>query len=324
MLNSDMIGRMRNQQVEVHGVRTAYGLRQMLSRHNVDHGLELDFIWGVRADSDHYAFFERDIPFLMFHTGLHEDYHRASDDSQRINREGLMAVSQLMFSVAYELAESSHVAEFRSEARRESQVTRAQFERSASPVPPRLGVSWSQEDDDPGLLVTRVTPGSAADQSGLRTGDRIVEFGGRVVEHGDQFQLIVLAAVSPTVAVVRRPGEPDDVQLPVHLPGHPVRIGISWDQDQADPALVILTQVVPGSAAHRAGLAVSDRIYEVNGQTFADEAQFGPMVTKTQGSLDLLVERRGRLRHVSVEPFPPQDHSVAGDLTVATRETAAN
>jgi S1-C subfamily serine protease len=56
--------------------------------------------------------------------------------------------------------------------------------------------------------------------------------------------------------------------------------------------------VVPGSPAARAGLAAGDRIYQLGGRDFADEAAFALLAKTATEPLQLLVERDGRLRIV--------------------------
>jgi len=311
VFNCDMIGRLRDQQLEVYGVRTAFGLRRLLSQANRGYGMSLDFIWDVAHNSDHYPFYQHDIPFLMFHTGLHGNYHRPSDDAELINREGMLSVAQLMFRVAYEVAETDQTLVFRQQARSESNHTRSQFERARPAAPPRLGVSWSREDEESGLLLTRVTVGSSADQAGLRTGDRILKFDGQVIHHGDHFRLLVLAAPAHTTAVIRRPGQSDPIQAELSLPGDPVRIGISWDQDEADRSIVLLTRVLPGSAADQAGLQAGDRVYAVNGEVPADGSEFGRLITERGGPLRLQIERRGLVRDVTLDPLDATRHEVS-------------
>jgi len=319
LLNCDMIGRLRNRRLEVYGARTGRGLRRLVSRVNTTGDLRLDFVWGVEPTSDHYPFFERGVPYLLFHTGLHENYHRPSDDPELINDEGIEAVSQLLFRAAYDLAESSDVPPFRSEARSESQGKRAAFEESAAPLAPRLGVSWSREEGESGILVTRVAPGSPADVAGLAAGDRILAFDGLAVEGSDHFQLVVLAAQPDANAVILRPGEPEPIEISVTLRGRPTRIGISWKQDEADPSIVMLTRVIPGSAADQAGLKPRDRIYAINGAAFRDGGEFGLLARRPRGSLTLRMERGGKVRDVAVHPlsrsrFP---HAAEANLTAA-------
>ena len=301
--NADMIGHLRNQRVEVLGTRTSPHLRRMVSRNNVDLGLQLDFLWQVTQDSDHYSFYEHNIPYLMLHTGLHDYYHRPSDDPERINREGVQAVSQLLFRVAYELAEGDMTPEFRAASRYESAATRAGFERAAVQTPPRLGVSWSSLENGHGLTLTSIVTGSAAERAGLRVGDRIVGCDGRPTNTGDEFRKMILAAGSSAQLLVERPGANEPAEVVVGLTGKPVRLGISWEQDHAEPSTVMLTQVVAGSAAEQAGLEARDRVYQVNGLDFSDVNGFADLVTNSAGPIRLLVERKGVLRDYTIQPL---------------------
>lgn len=300
--NADMIGRLRDRRVEVYGSRSAAGLRRMISQQNTEFALNLDFKWGVHADSDHFPFFDHGIPFLMLHTGLHKDYHRPSDDAQWINRAGAQEVTQLLFCLAFELSEADAVPAFRDESRFETNVAQAEFERAMAPVPPRLGLSWGGADTAPGLTVTRVAADSAAATAGLRIGDRVMRFDGCDVTDGEQFQLLVLAAPKRADLVIQRPGDPEPQTLAVELRGDPVRVGIAWDEEADESSAVMLTRVVPGSAADRAGLAPLDRVYAVNGQSFSSGREFGRLVVGTTQPLELLVERNGVLQMHLVLP----------------------
>ena len=55
------------------------------------------FHWELSANSDHWPFLERKIPVVLLHTGLHADYHRPSDDVEKINREGMREVSRIFW-----------------------------------------------------------------------------------------------------------------------------------------------------------------------------------------------------------------------------------
>jgi C-terminal processing protease CtpA/Prc len=290
----------------------------MVSRNNVDLGLQLDFLWQVTQDSDHYSFYEQGIPYLMLHTGLHDYYHRPSDDPERINRDGVRAVSQLLFRLAYEVAEGDVAPEFRAASRYESAASRAGFERATTQIPPRLGVSWSSLEDGHGLTLTSVVVGSAAERAGLRVGDRIISCDGRPTKAGDDFRKMILAADSLTQLMVERPGESDPAEVSVGLAGKPVRLGISWEPDQAEPSTVMLTQVVAGSAAEQAGLQARDRVYRVNGQDFAGSKGFADLVTKSAGPLQLLVERKGLLQDFTIQPL----ESIAQLATTAQKPIA--
>ena len=100
--NADMIGRLRSETLHVFGTRTAPGMRRWLSESNQLTDLRLDFSWELKAHSDHYPLVEHGIPALMLHTGLHDDWHRPSDDVDKINHEGISATTRLLFSLVVE------------------------------------------------------------------------------------------------------------------------------------------------------------------------------------------------------------------------------
>ena len=83
--------------------------------------------------------------------------------------------------------------------------------------------------------------------------------------------------------MVERPGEAEPLTAQLTLPGDPVRLGFSWDQDRAASSMVMLTRIVPGSAAAQAGLAIRDRVYQVDRREFADGPEFGRLVTRPPG-----------------------------------------
>jgi S1-C subfamily serine protease len=146
-----------------------------------------------------------------------------------------------------------------------------------------------------------VTARSPAERTGLRVGDCIVRFGGWEIRNDDDFFGAVCTADSPASLTIKRPGEEKPLELTVELWGSPLRWGIMWRVDDAEPRAVILTHVVPGSPAARAGLSAGDRIYQVGGRDFADEAGFRQLAQTLSLPLQLLLERDGRLRSVVLQ-----------------------
>ncbi len=176
MLNFDMVGRMRGDSVIVYGVATAREMPAVLDSANARFGLAVRALGDGFGPSDHSSFFARNIPVLHFFTNLHEDYHRATDDVERINAAGAARVIALAEQVVREID------------RRDARLT---FVRSSTP-PVAAGARTGSNvylgsipdmaaPDIKGLRLTGVRAGSPADSAGLKPGDVVVELGGKPV-----------------------------------------------------------------------------------------------------------------------------------------------
>lgn len=298
-LNVDMVGRLRDETLEVYGSRTVADLRRLVSESNRAADLNIDFRWDNTNDSDHYPFFSNSIPYLMLHTRKHDDYHRPSDDADKLNIDGLQNLSRLMFQLILAAADAPDWASFRDASRGESDEQRQQRVFQLPSPAPRLGVSWDKDAAADGTIrLSVVAPSSAAAKADLRVGDELVEFAGRPLDGSYDFRTHVLAAENPVSVTLRRDGEL--VETVVNLEGRPARIGVSWRLDDAEPTCVILRQVIPGSPADIAGLRLGDRIYLDREQGIDSSQQFADWITSQTGTFDLLTERGGRIRTVRV------------------------
>jgi hypothetical protein len=208
-INIDMIGRMRDGRLEVDGTRTGYGLRRFLSR-NQDPTMWLDFSWDLSGNSDHWPFVERQVPVVLLHTGLHEDYHRTSDDADKINQAGLEAASRYLLDVVVAAADADTLPRYRAARRYDSLATQKSRERREASVsrgkwpgakPPRLGISWRTDEAEPrSVYLTHVAAGSPAAQAGLTVGDRIYEINGQSFTTSDDFRDLVLGLLDASAA----------------------------------------------------------------------------------------------------------------------------
>jgi hypothetical protein len=303
-LNLDMIGRLRDKSLMVMGSRSGFGMRRLLSVHNDVSDLQFNLLWGLHGNADHFPFTEHDIPALLFHTGVHPEYHKPTDVAKLINREGMQVVTRLAFGLIYDLADRPEpVPGFRAAARQETPETEKNILAQKAKPADRLGVGWNEDASATGgVHVSMVAPGSPSEKAGLRVDDCIVRFDGRDIRSDDDFFGAVCTADAAATMTVKRPGEEKSLDLPVKLPGSPLRWGILWRVDDAEPGVVILTHVVPGSPAAQAGLGIEDRIYQVGGRDFTDETAFALLAKTLSKPVQLLVERNGRLRTVTLQP----------------------
>ncbi|MFO0792011.1 MAG: M20/M25/M40 family metallo-hydrolase [Pirellulales bacterium] len=191
----DMVGRLRDERLQVLGTRSGYGMRRLFSNAD-DDSMLLDFSWELSANSDHWPFLEHGVPIALMHTGLHSDYHRPSDDVEKINRAGMRKVSRYLFTALVQVANAEQLPKFRSAVRRENERMRRELEQpkplaslAAWPADlerPRFGATWRADEAEPGsVFLTRVVTGSPADNAGLKVGDRINAFDGQPFADSD-------------------------------------------------------------------------------------------------------------------------------------------
>lgn len=216
-INLDMIGRLRQQKLSVYGTRSAVGLEELVTEINCLSGgplLQLEFDWKVEPDSDHYSFLQASIPTLMFHTGLHDDYHRPSDDAHLVNFAGLEPVARLTFDTLMQLADApGSCPTFRPKCLAETNTTKSRLEAAAvlsTDKPGRWGIGIREDPANPATaIVVAVRAGSPADLGGLNLKDRIVEIdGGPITGPQDMIRRLGNVGDSESVEVtVARKGQ---------------------------------------------------------------------------------------------------------------------
>ena len=87
----------------------------------------------------------------------------------------------------------------------------------------------------------------------------------------------------------------------MQLNGEPVRVGVTWQVDDAEPQAVIVIGVMPDSAAEHAGLKPAERIYQVDGKDFSSSTEFQSLLLTAPNPLDLAVEQQGQIHHVHLQ-----------------------
>lgn len=96
MLNMDMIGRFNPENgVSIIGFGTSPEFENIFSR--IDRSKHVKHYTGYegRGGSDQTSFYEKDIPVLFFHTGGHDDYHKPTDDPEKVDYVSLKGILEL-------------------------------------------------------------------------------------------------------------------------------------------------------------------------------------------------------------------------------------
>ncbi|MGQ9505897.1 MAG: M20/M25/M40 family metallo-hydrolase [Thermogutta sp.] len=337
MLNLDMVGRLRDQRIEIYGWRSAPGVRSLLCEANRGANFDLEFSWRNRFDSDHAPFFRKSIPVLLLHTGLHDDYHKASDDYDKINYEGMESIARWVFDIAVNLANTETVPAFRPEVNEDSEAKWKEIVNAPGNWRDRIGVKVVSDTStatarEAGFVrVERVFFQTPADTAGIQVGDRILAVNGRRISTPDEFAAATLLCGKATVRLTLRSnfGEGPEVEKDVPLVGPPIRLGVQWYADEAVPQSVMVSHVLPGSPADAANIHPGDYINAVNGQAIADPNEFDRLILEADSPLRLEVEHRGRIRTVEIpsscgdqqvyRPLPTPSLAFADSVNVVLR-----
>ncbi len=209
MLNMDMVGRLRGNLVTVLGGESAEEWKELVPPACERQLLGCTLSGDGYGPSDHSPFYAAGVPVLHFFTGAHPDYHKPSDDADKINAAGGARVAGLVADLAREIADRPQRPTYRSAPAPAPRGDARSFGASLGTVPDYAG------DGRPGVLLAGVRPGSAAEQAGLKRGDLLVELSGKPIRDIHDF-MYVLQRAKPgekATAVVVREGERVTVEV---------------------------------------------------------------------------------------------------------------
>ncbi len=169
MINLDMIGRLDpvSKALAVSGTGTSNVWENELKKLSSDQ-LKIKTDSAGVGPSDHTSFYLKNIPVLHFFTGAHSDYHKPSDDWQKINYVGEKEVLQLIIRLIEDL-DSSPKLNFL--------ATKNKSISSSRSFKVTMGIMPSYTSSEEGLKVDGVTDGKPAQKAGIITGDLIVQMG---------------------------------------------------------------------------------------------------------------------------------------------------
>ena len=169
MINMDMVGRFSDSSkaITIGGVGTSPSWGSLING-------EKKMPFSVKVDSsgtgpsDHTSFYRKDIPVLFFFTGLHTDYHKPSDDFDKINYNGeLMVVNYITRLIGRSQSQNKLVF---TKTREQQTTTTARFTVS-------MGIMPDYTFSGNGVKVDGVSEGRAAQKAGLKAGDVVTQLG---------------------------------------------------------------------------------------------------------------------------------------------------
>ncbi|WP_462221076.1 M28 family peptidase [Ferruginibacter sp.] len=168
MINMDMVGRLNDSThgLSIGGYGTSPVWGQLLT--NKDKFFTIKFDSSGSGPSDHTSFYRKDIPVLFFFTGVHSDYHKPTDDADKINYNGELMVVKYIYTVI-EAANKKGKLSF-SKTREIQSMGKSSFKVT-------LGIMPDYTYIGSGVRVDGVSEGKTAQKVGIKAGDVITQLG---------------------------------------------------------------------------------------------------------------------------------------------------
>ena len=171
MINSDMVGRLRDNRLQLSGTGTAVEWDEILD--TPIHGLDIKKDPAGVGPSDQTSFYYKDLPVLHLFTGTHDDYHKPTDDADKINYKGMAELASLIYTITARTAYYENVT---------FQKTTSSEQKTTPNFSVTLGVVPDYLFGGPGLRIDGATEGRPGANAGLKAGDVIMKIGAIAID----------------------------------------------------------------------------------------------------------------------------------------------
>lgn len=211
MVNMDMVGRLNENKLIVYGTGTAEGFDKLIDDLNEKHEFAITKDPGGFGPSDHASFYAKEIPVFHVFTGTHNDYHRPSDDVDKINVAGMSRVVDFVTDIVRDLDGQASRPKY--VAVKPKMVARGGSRPYLGSIP-----DFSQKVE--GYALMGVAADSPAERAGMKSGDVIVKFGDSKIGGLEDIDgaLRNFKAGDSVPVVVQRDGKPVTVNVVLDPP----------------------------------------------------------------------------------------------------------
>jgi hypothetical protein len=204
MINLDMVGRYNDSSkaLTVGGIGTSPSWAQLVQP-TTDFLLKIDS--SGTGPSDHTSFYRKDIPVLFFFTGLHTDYHKPSDDADKINYAGMVKIVNYISGIIERSPADTRLAFTKT---REQSMGSRGFKVS-------IGIMPDYTFSGTGVKADGVIEGRPAQKAGLQANDVILQLGDHLITGVDTYMQALnrFEKGQTTTVVVKRGSEVKELSI---------------------------------------------------------------------------------------------------------------
>ena len=165
MINFDMVGRLNKERtLAVNGIGTSSKWKYLLDNSN-KYNFKLKTSESGIGPSDHTSFYLQDIPSIHFFTGQHEDYHKPTDDVEKINFEGMYLIHEYVKDI---ILKSTKIKDFDFKETKSDSTVAPKFTVT-------LGIMPDYLYDGIGMRIDGISKGKTAEKYGILKGDIVLQ-----------------------------------------------------------------------------------------------------------------------------------------------------
>jgi aminopeptidase YwaD len=167
MINMDMVGRLNDSTkgITIGGYGTSPTWGKLIKKEDAYFKINIDS--SGSGPSDHTSFYKKDIPVLFFFTGSHKDYHKPSDDADKINYNGELQIIKYIQNI---IAQTNNIDKLAFTKTREVSMGKSSFKVS-------VGIMPDYTFTGNGVKVDGVSENKSAQKAGVQTGDVLMQLG---------------------------------------------------------------------------------------------------------------------------------------------------
>ncbi len=301
MYNLDMVGRLRldkatgKPKLLSEGSGTAKPFLELLNQLAQKYDFKMVNKASGLGPSDHMSFCLKNVPVLFVWTDYHDDYHRPSDTSDKINVAGMRRIADLSQDAITALTNMDKPAFIK--------VKTA----SATANGPRLGIRPG-DGGGKGVLIDETVEDEPAAKAGLKKDDLIVALAGKPVKSlPDLLAILKNQKGGETVEVgMLRNARPMTVKVTLEKPqsayANMPRLGVRPNYSDEGEG-VLLDGVTDDLPASRAGIKKEDRIVRIAGKPIKNLEDYMEVLTqqKKGSTIEVGIIRNGKKLTVKVK-----------------------
>ena len=209
MINLDMIGRLKDSThaLTIGGYGTSPAWDEVVGGVKDKKYFTVHYDSSGTGPSDHTSFYRKEIPVLFFFTGLHSDYHKPTDDYDKINYAGEVQVLKYIYEVVEGTNARGRLAFLKT---REQSMDSPRFTVT-------LGIMPDYTFEGSGVRADGVSEGRPAQKAGLKAGDVIVQLGNYPVPSMEKYMEALSAFKKGDTTTVKYRRGNETIEAPIQF-----------------------------------------------------------------------------------------------------------